>query len=185
MTKRAIAGCRRTAACALFALACGLGITGAGAEGTPAGRFAVWAVGLPHGGYVVMEHQTPAIHVTAADVAKGVVEVSGGSRFAINTHAPAGYTVDFSSRSALCRTVTVEGIGRTTHLGPGGGVAVQSEAVAGKRVVAVSYRCFLAPDAAPGSYPWPLEMVVREITPGDSSQPSAAGRLVTIGGRQL
>jgi hypothetical protein len=173
-------------ACALFALACGLGSAAAAADdGTPAGRLAVWAIGLPHGGYVVMEHQTPAIHVTAADVAKGVVEVSGGSRFAITTRAPAGYTVNFATRGALCRTVTVDGIGRTTNLGPGGGMAVQREAAAGKRVVAVNYRCFLAPDAAPGSYPWPLEMVIREIAPGDSSQPSAAGRLVTIGGRHL
>ena len=49
---------------------------------------AAWAIGLPDG-YIIMEHQENVIHVTAADVARGVVEVRGGSRFVGTAHSSA------------------------------------------------------------------------------------------------
>jgi hypothetical protein len=48
----------------------------------------------------------------------------------------------------------------------------------------VNYRFALAPDAAPGSYPWPLEMVVRPLAASDAEAPAAARRLVTMGVRE-
>ena len=142
--------------------ACTLAAGIAAADGTSDGRFAVWAIGLADG-YVFMEHQAPTIHVTADDVAQGVVQVRGGSRFVITTDSPAGYTVDFHTRGALFQAVGIDGIGRAVELGPAGGTVVQPDAAAGRRVIAVNYRFVLAPDATPGTYAWPLEMVVREM----------------------
>ena len=149
------------------ALACALAAAVADADGSAGGRLAVWAIGLPHG-YVVMEDQTPTLHITAEDVARGVVEIPAASRFAITTHAPVGYMVDFvAARGSLCEQVVVEGMGSPARLGPRGGTVVQRDAAAGRRTVTLNYRCTLAAGASPGSYPWPLEMVVREIAPGD------------------
>ncbi|MCC6475064.1 MAG: hypothetical protein IT514_15125 [Burkholderiales bacterium] len=182
MVTRAIGVSRRLCARALAALVCALGSVASSADG---GRLAVWAIGLPHGGYVVMEHQAPSIHVSAEDVKNGEVRVPGGSRFAITTRTPAGFAVEFTSAGTCCQSVVIDGIGATVELGPRGGTLVQRKAAAGRRVIAVDYRFVLAPGVAPGSYPWPLEMMVREAASTDVERPAALRRLVTIAAREL
>ena len=163
-------------------VACAL-VTGvAAADGTARGQFAVWAVGLPNG-YVMMEHQAPTIHVTADDVAQGVVQVRGGSRLVITTHAPSGYTVDFHTRGALFQAVQIDGIGRAVEFGPTGGTVVQREAVSGRRVVVVDYRFLLAPGAPPGTYAWPLDLVVRGVAASDLQLAGSDRRHVTLSAR--
>ena len=162
-----------------FACTLAAGIAAAG--DTSRGQFAVWAIGLPDG-YVMMEHQAPTIQVTADDVAKGVVQVRGGSRFVITTHTPTGYTVDFFTGGALFQAVGIDGIGCAVELGPTGGTVVQQEVAAGRRVVAVDYRFVLAPGTTPGTYAWPLEIVVRGPVSSDLECSSGASRLLTIGG---
>ena len=166
----------------LVGLACALAAGIAAADGTSGGRFAVWAIGLADG-YVIMEHQAPTIHVTADDVAQGVVQVRGGSRLVIATDSPAGYIVDFHTRSAWFKAVEIDGIGSAVELGPAGGTVVQRDAAAGRRVIAVNYRFVLAPDATPGTYAWPLDMIVRAPVSSDLESPGGASRFVTIGGR--
>ena len=182
METGAIARGRRCRARVVVALACALAAGIAAADGASRSQFAVWAIGLSDG-YVMMEHQAPVIHVTADDVAQGVVQVRGGSRFVITTHSPTGYTVDFFTRGALFQAVGIDGIGRAVELGPAGGTVVQREAAAGRRVIAVNYRFILTPDAIPGIYAWPLEMVVRATVSSDLARASGARRLVTISGR--
>ena len=114
----------------LMGLACVLAPGIAAADGAPRAAFAAWAIGLADG-YVIMEHQAPTIHVTADDVAQGVVQVRGGSRFVITTDSPAGYTVDFHTRGALFQAVKIDGNGSAVELGPAGGTVVQREAAAG------------------------------------------------------
>lgn len=161
------------------------GILAAGvamADDVPHDRFTVWAIGLPDG-YVIMEHQVTEIHVTSEDVARGVLEVRNGSRIVITTWAPGGYAVDFMRRGDLFQAVRVEGIGRAVELGASGGTVVESAAVAGMRVVAVNYRFVLAPDAAPGTYAWPLDLTVRTRMSGETQHRNGLRRLVTIEGR--
>ena len=164
--------------CAAFA--CAL-VAGAAAAGDASlARSGVWAIGLPDG-YVIMEHQAAVIEVTAEDVAMGVVEVRGGSRFMITTHAPARYAVDFFTRRGFFQAVGIGGIGRPAELGPTGGTVDHREATVGKRVIRVDYRFVLPSDTTPGTYEWPLQMSVRGTVPSDLRHPGGDGRLVTMG----
>ena len=145
----------------LLGVACALVTEAAAAEG-PA--LAVWAIGLPHG-YIVMEHQAKVINVTSEDVARGFVQVAGGSRLIVATRTQGDYALHFARRGALFRSVKIEGIGRTVELGAQGGTIVQRDVPAGKVVVAVNYRFQLAPTMVPGTYAWPLEVVARHALP--------------------
>jgi hypothetical protein len=131
----------------------------AAAADTPRGPFTVWAIGLPNG-YIVMEYQARVVHVTAEDAARGVVEVRGGSRLIVTTHAPSRYAVDFFNHSTVFRPIAISGMGNVIGLTPKGGSVTQQQP-AGRHIVAVDYRFVLAPGTPPGTYPWPLGLVVR------------------------
>lgn len=159
-------------------LACALVASVAAADGAARGPVAAWAIGLPDG-YVVMEYQAPVIQVSAEDVARGVVEVRGGSRLVITTRSPAGYALDFVNRGTVFQAVEIDGIGNAVARGATGGTVVQQQAAAGTRVVALNYRFTLAPGTAPGTYAWPLELTVRGAVTSDLQRPSGDRRQVT------
>jgi hypothetical protein len=163
----------------LLGVCCTLATGGAAADGT---TLAVWAIGLPHG-YIVMEHQAKVIDVTSEDVARGFVQIVGGSRLVVVTRSQSRYAVHFAPRGVLFRSVQIEGIGRTVELGAQGGTVVQRDVPAGKAVVAVNYRFRLAPGTVPGTYAWPLEIVARGALPDGfvASAPNPA--LVTLSER--
>jgi len=162
----------------LAVLACALPAASAVADGP----LRVWAIGLPNG-YVIMEHQARVLHVSAEDVARGVAEVRGGSRFVFTLHAPGGYTVNFRARGALIQRTWIGGIGRTVEIDSSGETVVQRKAAAGRHIVAIAYRFLLAPDAVPGTYPWPFDVAVRRPLSGDGEQPNGAYRLASPGKR--
>lgn len=139
--------------------------TAASPPGAPA---AVWAIGLPNG-YVIMEYQAQAVHVTVEDAARGIVEVRGGSRLVINTHASSRYAVNFVNRSTAFRPTGIDGMGDIADLGPKGG-SVTQQAAAGRHTIALDYRFALAPGTPPGTYPWPLVLTVRGVVAGHGGQ---------------
>lgn len=162
-------------------LACAL-VTGVAAAGDiSSGQFAVWAVGLPSGSFV-MESQDAVIRVTLEDVACGAVEVRGGTRLVVTTDPQAGYAVDIASDSSFFQAVQIRGIGSTADLGPHGGILVQRESPAGRRVVALDYRFVLAPGTTPGTYAWPLRLAVRGLLPNDLQRPSEDRRQLASSG---
>ncbi len=150
----------------LMGLACVLAPGIAAADGAPRAAFAAWAIGLPDG-YIMMEYQAAVIEVTAEDVARGIVEVRGGSRLIITTGSPAGYAVDFYPNGKLFQPIQIDGIGGAVDLGATGGTVVQQQVAAGRRVVALDYRFALAPGTTPGTYAWPLELTVRGAVTSD------------------
>jgi len=166
----------------LLGVVCAL-VTGVtAADNTSPGTLAVWAIGLPHG-YIVLEHQAKVIDVTSEDVARGSVQIAGGSRLIVATRSQGGYAVHFAARGALFRSVQVEGIGRTVELGAQGGTVVERDAPAGRAVVAVNYRFQLAPGTVPGTYAWPLEVVARRALPEGFVASSPNPALVTLSER--
>jgi hypothetical protein len=162
--------------------AAGLACTVSAGSATADGPLQVWAIGLPNG-YVVMEHQARVLEVSAQDVVSGRVEVRGGSRLVITLTSPAGYALDFRARGQSVQAGSIEAIGRTMEMGSQDAVLVQREAAAGRHVVAIDYRFVLAPDAAPGTYPWPLDLSVRALLSGDRELPNVAQRVALTGAR--
>lgn len=166
----------------MAALACALAAGSAAADGEPRAPLQVWAIGLPNG-YVVMEHQARVLQISAEDVARGMIEVRGGSRLVVTLKSSAGYAVDFRARSPLIQAGWIEAGGRTTEIDSRGGTVVQPEAAAGRHVVAIDYRFVLAPDAVPGTYAWPLDLAVRAPLSGDRARPDGANPLASSGTR--
>jgi len=153
----------------------------AAAQDTPGTPPIAWAIGLPDG-YVIMEHQASTIEVGAADAARGVVEVRGGSRLVITLHAPSGYAVDFRTRGTVFQPIEIDGIGAVVELSPHGGTVAQRQS-AGRRVIEINYRFALAPGTAPGTYAWPLDLAVRSPVTVDLQHLARNRRDATLSGR--
>jgi hypothetical protein len=147
-----------------------------------ADSLAVWAIGLPNG-YIVMEHQAKVIEVTREHVAQGFVPVAAGTRIVVATRAGGDYALHFAPRGRLFRSVKIEGIGSAVELGAQGGTLTERDAPAGKSTIALNYRFQLAPGTAPGTYPWPLEVVARSARQEGFVASSPAGELLTAGAR--
>jgi len=156
------------------AVACALVAGMAAADDTERHPLAVWAVGLPSA-HFIMEYQVPVIQVTSEDIARGAVEVRGGSRLVMTVDSPTGYALDISSRGKLFTAIRIDGAGSTAELGAAGGTVVQREGRIGRRVIALNYRFILAPDAIPGTYAWPLDLAVRSLA-ADDLQSRVTGR---------
>ena len=165
-----------------FCACCVLVSGSALADGEPRGSFDVLAVGLPNG-YVTMEYQAPVIRVSREDAARGRVRIAQGTRFVVTTRSPGRYVAHFAVRAPLIRSVRIEGIAAdAATLREGGGRVLAHESPAGRHVVSVGYQFQLSPDAVPGTYPWPLEMVVRAAGPGEADAPRTISELVLLGG---
>jgi hypothetical protein len=151
-------------------IVCAMGSGTSLAEGPLRASFAVWAVGLPNG-YVVMAHQARSIEISEEDVRQGAVYVPAATRLVVVNRSSGSYAVDFWSAETPFRSVRVEGIGHAVEFGAAGGRVVERAAPAGRHAITVDYRFTLAPDAKPGSYPWPLQIAVRHA--GQGAYPDA------------
>jgi hypothetical protein len=152
----------------------------AAAADTPRSPFTVWAIGLPNG-YIVMEHQARVVHVTAEDAARGVVEVRGGSRLIVTTHASSRYALDFSNQSTVFRPIGIKGAGKVALRAKGASAGQQQPA--GRRVLALDYEFALAPGTRPGIYPWPLALTARNISPEDAGEVASGDSDVMLSGQ--
>jgi hypothetical protein len=68
-----------------------------------------------------------------------------------------GFSLSFDARSNLFRKAQVTGLANGLELGPEGGL-VHQPFTGNQMLMRLSYRFFLAPQVAPGSYPWPLQI---------------------------
>lgn len=110
-----------------------------------------------------MHYQVPTLTVTATDVARGYVDVVAGSRFSVATTSRDGYVVDLVPRSALFSAVDVMLADVQARLGPDGGTLVARGRPRRDANAALSYRFRLAAGVGPGTYPFPLDLVVRPL----------------------
>lgn len=108
-------------------------------------------------------HQTTRLEITAADVARGYMEVPGASRFSVITNSRSGYVIEFHPLATWFESVQVTGMGSGAQLGAAGGSIVQRGVLPSKLAHELSFRFSLRPDAQPGSYPWPLLLSVRPL----------------------
>jgi hypothetical protein len=160
----------------VLGVVCALATAGAAADG-PAP--AAWAIGLPHG-YIMMEHRAQAIDVTDEDVARGFVDVRGGSRIVVTTRSGGRYALDFATRASAFSSVQFEALGHAVALGAQRATLIEHDAPAGRTVIAIDYRFRLAPGAVSGTYAWPLDIVARRALPQEftasGARPALAAR---------
>jgi hypothetical protein len=109
-------------------------------------------------------YQAAQLKISAADAARGYVEVLAASRFSVATNSRFGYIMDFHAVSDLFESVHVWGLGQSGHIGAEGGTIVQRVPLPPNGTHELSYRFNLRPDVVPGNYPWPLQLSVRVLS---------------------
>jgi hypothetical protein len=101
--------------------------------------------------------QVSTLNVTPEDIARGYVDVPAATDLMAKTNDRNGFSLSFDPRSNVFRKAQVTGLAGGLELGPEGGMVHQP--FTGKQMLMrLSYRFFLAPEVAPGSYPWPLQI---------------------------
>ena len=112
---------------------------------------------------MLTSYQAKQIEISAADVARGQVEVPAALRFSVATNKGAGYLMQFHPVGNLFESVHVDGLGNAVQLGADGGVIVQRGPQAPNQTHELSFRFILHPDTPPGTYTWPLLLSVRGL----------------------
>jgi hypothetical protein len=108
-----------------------------------------------------LEQQAAALTITDADVARGYVEISAGSRLRVTSNDPAGFVIDFFPRLPIFKAVRVCTPDGSAQLGPLGGAMAENRHHGRNIPLELSYRFELADHVQPGTYAWPLAMSVR------------------------
>jgi hypothetical protein len=107
--------------------------------------------------------QPAQITITAADIARGYVDMPEASQLRVTSNNPVGYVVDFFSRLPIFTSVTVSSTGGSADLGPDGGAIVERGSHGRDIPLHLSFRFNLNAQVQPGTYPWPLALNVRPL----------------------
>lgn len=158
----------RTVKSAVLGVACALALlpmapTSASAGGDTT-KLTVTATIAKHASLKVLS-QPAAVVVTAADIARGYVDVPGSAQLAVRSNSMAGYMLVFASDGDFIRQTRVRGLGNDVQLGVGGGLVPQAAAAQGvtHAVLALGFRFELSDTARQGTYLWPVQISVVPI----------------------
>jgi hypothetical protein len=108
-------------------------------------------------------YQATQIEISAADVARGEVDVPAALRFSVVTNKGSGYLMLFHPVGNLFESVHVDGLRNAVQLGSDGGAIVQRSPQVPNQSHELGFRFSLHPDTTPGTYPWPLMLSVRGL----------------------
>lgn len=112
---------------------------------------------------VRLDYQTTQLNISAADIARGYVDIAAATRFSVHTNSRIGYLMEFRPLVNLFESVQVNGLGNAVKLGADGGAIVQRGPLPPKLSHELSFRFALRSDTRPGNYPWPLMLSVRAL----------------------
>jgi hypothetical protein len=99
--------------------------------------------------------------LTDADVRRGYVEIDAASMFELKCNSRAGCLLSFATHGLPFRETSINVMGRTVVLGPGG--ALVTLPVIGRATVSLSYRFVLSEGTQPGTYEWPFSLSVSPL----------------------
>ena len=106
-------------------------------------------------------YQLPTLQVNREDIDRGYLEVRDATVMEVRTNSRNGYYLSFEGEANLFSDVLVMEQGRKTMLANGRGMVHQSAMYGLKgEKKAISYRFYLAKDAKPGVYSFPLMVTV-------------------------
>lgn len=129
------------------------------AEGSET-KLSVTATVLKHASLKVLA-QPSSVVVTAADIARGYVEVPSPAQIAVKNNST-GYMLVFAGHGDFVRQVRVRGLGSEVQMGADGGAVSQANSGGGmsSTVLDLGFRFELSAAAQQGVYPWPMQMSV-------------------------
>lgn len=109
--------------------------------------------------------QPASVTLTAADIARGYLDVPQPAQLAVTSNTAQGFMLIFTNQGAFVRQVRVTGLGRDVQIGAGGGVATHAATGRGRNTVnlELGYRFELAAVAQQGVYAWPMLVSVQPL----------------------
>lgn len=109
------------------------------------------------------ESSPPQLRISAADVARGYVEVLGATQLFVTSTNRRGYILSVWPQVQLFSTVVVSNEETRTELGADGGEIFERRW--GQMLnLPLDFRFTLAPGVKPGVYPWPVRLQVSPLT---------------------
>ena len=102
--------------------------------------------------------QPSSVVVTAADIARGYVDVPHPVHVAVQSNSPAGYVLEFASSGDFTRQILVKGLDTDVQLSPIGGAVVRPGVT--KTTLTLGFRFFLSDSAQQGTYAWPMRLSI-------------------------
>lgn len=149
------------------AVACFIACFGSVAPATAAvvsARISVSAAVLPR--TAILSASMPAsLDISASDVARGFVEVSGSSQILVTNNSPEGFELEVLTGASVFSSVAVQGLGAEATVDANGGEIFLPSRRGAAIPLVLSYRFQLTPGTLPGRYPWPLQFNVHPISP--------------------
>jgi hypothetical protein len=129
-----------------------------------AAKMTVSATVLKHASLKVLA-QPASVVVTAADIARGYVDVPAPAQVAIRSNSARGYMLEFAAEAGFSRQIEVRGLNSPVQLGPAGGAVMQPHTGPGitRTTLELGFRFILADTARAGTYPWPMHLSVTPI----------------------
>ncbi|MDO8719850.1 MAG: hypothetical protein Q7K20_12825 [Polaromonas sp.] len=109
--------------------------------------------------------QPGAVVLTAADIARGYVDVPGALEVAVQNNSADGYLLTFESQGEFIKQTRVQGLANDVQLDALGGSIAQSASGRGVQKVTLNlgFRFALADAARQGVYAWPIRLSVAPL----------------------
>lgn len=132
--------------------------------GAAENKLTVSATVLKHASLQVVS-QPGSVAVTAADIARGYVDVPSTAQIMVKSNTQEGYLLTFTSRGDFFRQALVRGLGNDVQLGPDGGGVAQKTTGRGmtRTELDLGFRFVLAASAQQGVYAWPMHVSVQPL----------------------
>lgn len=127
-------------------------------------KLAVTATVLKHASLQVVS-QPGSVSVTAADIARGYVDVPATAQIMVKSNTQDGYLLTFTSQGDFFRQALVRGLANDVQLGPDGGGVAQKASGRGmtRTELDLGFRFVLSASAQQGVYAWPMRMSVTPL----------------------
>ena len=109
--------------------------------------------------------QPSSVVVTAADIARGYVDMPAAAQLAIQNNSLGGYLLEFAAQGDFMRQIMVKGLGNDVQLSPAGGAVMQPSTGSGvtRTTLALGFRFVLSESAREGIYAWPMRLSVTPL----------------------
>ncbi len=109
--------------------------------------------------------QPGSVVLTAADIARGYVDVPGSLNVAVQNNSADGYLLTFESQGEFIKQTRVQGLANDVQLDAMGGSIAQSANGRGVQKVTLNlgFRFALADAARQGVYAWPIRLSVTPL----------------------
>ena len=109
--------------------------------------------------------QPGSVVVTAADIARGYVDVAASSQILVQSNTQGGYMLMFANQGDFVRQTLVKGLANDVQLGAAGGGVAQPVSGRGmtKTALDLGFRFVLSESAQQGVYAWPMCLSVTPL----------------------